>query len=636
MVACLLAISVSSAGRLPTALAQSDVKIWEFSPYEVEVFYLFDADVGVSPAAQQIWLSQVQAGLERTFRAAWNVRLTPLRSDLAPLLLRRFDSFTVADLQAQPAVTAPLATNDSDLQRSSGIELDPDLQGNPDLQGSSEQESGVDQEVSQSQETDQPLVADGNDERASLDRRASESSPQTRAARRSSLWHERDKLFFLRVSRQGDATALQVRELDGPLQFFGPTLKASTVDWSYAARLASATIADAFAPVARVEDAASRTAELRLRAGGLILRGDNPAAVVVGDVMQPVVRRDDRNGVPVLLQPLPWTYAAVTASDGVKLEANVYTYSGGPGLQGRKNRRTQRMLLKVRPQAEQTELELVLRNSAQPQAGCFIYRRDLLTDQFELLGRTDWRGRLTIDQPLLQVEVLPEAVRAARAAAKRAAAAAAQSAAAQAEAAGDGIASNDSTKEVNGAGDAAGATTESRQAASDAAALAQDDSELIPLRVPLLLLYVKQGSAVLAMLPVVPGLATVETAELPDDRRRLLAEAFVRGFQGEILDVVGMRNLLAAKVNQQVARDQRDAAKATVEELRQLKNYTQMADELEAIQRRMLDETDGPIPLTAKNRIDGLFQTTRTMLQKYLQDNLMTQSEQAVAAQSQP
>lgn len=628
LVACLLAISASSVWTSPTAMAQSEVKIWEFSPYEVEVFYLFDADVGASPIAQQIWLSQVQADLERTFRAAWHVRLTPLRSDLAPLLLRRFDSFTIADLQAQPAVAELQAIDDSEPQGAPGIPSDPDLQGDSE------------QVVSQSPETGQEPIPDGNQEREPLGRLASDSSSQTRAARRTSLWYERDKLFFLRVSRQGDETALQVRELDGPLRFFGPTLKASTVDWSYAARLASATIANAFAPVARVEDAASRTAELRLRAGGLILRADNPATVGVGDVMQPVVRRDDRNGVPVLLQPLPWTYAAVTASDGVKLEANVYTYSGGPGLQGRKNRRTQRMLLKVRPQAEQTDLELVLRNSAQPQAGCFIYSRDLLTNQFELLGRTDWRGRLTIDQPLLQVQVLPEAVRAARAAAKRAAAAAAQSAAAQAEAAGAGIASDDSTEEAAGPGDsaseAAGATAESRQPASDAAALAQDDSELIPLRVPLLLLYVKQGSAVLAMLPVVPGLELVETAELPDDQRRLLAEAFVRGFQGEILDVVGMRNLLAAKVKQQVAQDQRDAAKATVEELRQLKNYTQMADELEAIQRRMLDETDGPIPLAAKNRIDGMFQATRTMLQKYLQDDLMTQSEQAVAAAAQP
>ncbi len=623
LLACMLAASASCPWMSQTATAQSDVKIWEFSPYEVEVFYLFDADVGASPIAQQIWLSQVQADLERTFRAAWHVRLTPLRSDLAPLLLRRFDSFTVADLQAEPVVAEIQATSPQN-------PLDaPDFPSAPE------------QETTPSQVAGPGELPDENGEQVSeqvpADSQGSESALHERATRRDTLWHERDKLFFLRVSRQGDETTVQVRELDGPLQFFGPVLKATSDDWSFAARLASASIAQAFAPVARVEDAESKTADLRLRAGGLILHHENPAAVVVGDVLQPVVRRDDRNGVPVLLQPLPWTYAAVTASDGVKLEANVYTYSGGPGLQGRKNRRTQRLLLKVRPQTEQTDLELVLRNSAQPQAGCFIYSRDLLTDQFELLGRTDWRGRLTIDAPLLQVEILPEEVRAARAVAKRAAAAAAESAASKDAAASDDAASANATNATeNGADDSsaegADETADPGATASGAGELAQQDAALIPLRVPLILLYVKQGSAVLAKLPIVPGLAPVATAELPDDRRRLLAEAFIRGFQGEILDVVGMRNLLAAKVKQQVARDHRDAAKATVEELRRLKSYTQMADELEAIQRRMLDESDGPIPLSAKNRIDGMFQATRTMLQKYLQDNLLTQSEQAIAA----
>ena len=688
------------------AAAQSDIKIWEFSPYEVEVFYIFDTDVGGSPLAQRLWLAQVQADLERTFRAAWHVQLTPLRSELAPLLLRRFDSFTVADLQAQADLTE--ASSDASKDGESKPDVASSRQQSPSRQtepapvaeATGQDGAGGDAVEAEAGAELRQVEAERVVTQVSLDSRAGVPSTQSRAARRSTLWHERDKLFFLRVSRQGDELRVQVRELDGPLLFFGPTLEATTEDWSYAARLAATAIADAFAPVARVEDATSRTADLRLRAGGLILPADNqppaaqspaaqspaaqspadpstadpstadpstgnqlaadqpvavvnPAAIVVGDVMQPVVRRDDRNGVPVLLQPLPWTYAAVTASDGVKLQANVYTYSGGPGLQGRKNRRTQRLLLKVRPQSEQTDLELVLRNSGQPQAGCFIYSRDLVTDQFDLLGRTDWRGRLTIAQPLLQVELLPEAVRAARAAAKRAATAAAESAAAQAQATSpdaNGAEASDEAGEPSdepsdGPSDEpsraasespdANASPEQGPSANDAAVLVQDDAALIPLRAPLMLLYVKQGSAVLAKLPIVPGMAQVETAELPDDRRRLLAEAFVRGFQGEILDVVGMRNLLAAKVKQQMARDHLDAAKATVEELRQLKNYTQLADELEGIQRRMLDETDGPIPLAAKSRIDGMFQATRTMLQKYLQDNLLTESEQAVAAAAQ-
>ncbi|MEO8271167.1 MAG: hypothetical protein ABI557_15705, partial [Aureliella sp.] len=422
-------------------------------------------------------------------------------------------------------------------------------------------------------------------------------------------------------SGQGDETTVQVRELDGPFRFLGPAMSDSTNEWNYAARLASAAIVRAFAPVARVEDAQSKSADLTLRAGGLIIHSDNPANVVVGDVMQPIVRRDDRNGVPTLLQPLPWTFAAVTDSDGIKLTANVYTYSGGPGLQGRKNRRTQRILLKVRPQFEQTELELILAGDAQPQSGCFIYSRDLLTDQFSRLGRTDWRGRLAIATPKMQTEIIPEAIRAQRAASKREAAQRAESSSA-AEA---------SKANAAEATDASVASTAAMPADATPLEPLQLEVSDIALHVPLVLLYVKQGDRVLAKLPMVPGLSQVATAELPDDRRRLLAEAFVRGFQGEILDVVGMRNLLAARVKHQMASDKLDAAKAAVEKLRQLRNYTDMADELEAIQRRMLDETSGPIPLAAKSRIDILFQSTRTMLQKYLQDSLLTDSERAIA-----
>ena len=49
------------------------------------------------------------------------------------------------------------------------------------------------------------------------------------------------------------------------------------------------------------------TDELFYRAGGLIVRPENPAKLSVGDVMQPIVRRDDKNGRPTLLQPLSWT-----------------------------------------------------------------------------------------------------------------------------------------------------------------------------------------------------------------------------------------------------------------------------------------------------------------------------------------
>ncbi|MCA9183653.1 MAG: hypothetical protein KDA51_19465, partial [Planctomycetales bacterium] len=175
---------------------------------------MFDDTVSASPLAQQVWLAQVKADLERTFQAAWNVRLSPLSGDLAPVLLRHFDDFTFAELQAQVAMSKTTETN-----------------------GSTEANQS-----SQSNELPKP------------------DAKRVQSAKVDSLWRERDKLFYLLVRRQGDETIVQVRELDGPLRFLGPAISDSTNDWSYAARLASSKIVRAFAPVARVEDAESRSA----------------------------------------------------------------------------------------------------------------------------------------------------------------------------------------------------------------------------------------------------------------------------------------------------------------------------------------------------------------------------------------
>jgi hypothetical protein len=82
---CLLSCCALAPRRAPAQDAPSaSVKIWEFSPYDVEVLYVFDDTVSASPLAQQVWLAQVKADLERTFQAAWNVRFSPLSGDLAP------------------------------------------------------------------------------------------------------------------------------------------------------------------------------------------------------------------------------------------------------------------------------------------------------------------------------------------------------------------------------------------------------------------------------------------------------------------------------------------------------------------------------------------------------------------------
>ncbi len=624
-----------------------EVKIWEFSPYEVEVWYAFDGGVSASSLAQQELIRQLQAELERTFRAAWRVTTKPLPPEFAATILRDFDSYnleaitaselnlvasqkheaakTVRTFEAALESSGPIYCTAATKQLVERAAIRLGLTANsPTLQLLAKCTIEAEGTAAMQEKLKSGDIAIALLPRATLPSMADTVRPIVTPLpwQTDNLFRERDKLFFLVLGRDGEDITIKARELDCPMQFLGPSMHASTKDWNYASRLATATIVRAFAPVARVEDAETKSAMLRLRAGGLIVDDDNPAAIVLGDVMQPIVRRDDRNGVPDLLEPLSWTFAAITASDGVKLEANVYTYSGGPGLQGRKNRRTQRMLLKVRPKFDSTDIELLVRDNGNPQAGSFVYRRDLLTDEFELLGRTDWRGRFTIPAPKEFGGILPEKIRYERALAKREAENKALVAAAQADSPAVDVTATEEPATDAPASDAS----------ADAPASSEPDNAVIPLRAALTQIYIKNGDEVLAKLPMVPGLKAIETAQLKDDSRRLRAEAFVRGFQAEILDLVGLRNLLAARIQLHLKNGKLDQAKATVDELRRLRNYTEMAEELQAIQRRMLDEQDGPVPVSAKNRIDKMFQTTRDMLQKFMQDNLLSESERAVAA----
>ena len=124
------------------------------------------------------------------------------------------------------------------------------------------------------------------------------------------------------------------------------------------------------------------------------------------------------------------------------------------------------------------------------------------------------------------------------------------------------------------------------------------DPEAISLNHPLLLLYVKNGDTVIGKLPMVPGLKPLEEAFLVDDAQRLRAEALVKGFQGEILDLIGLRNLMAARVQLYIkdARadpDKREAklqqAEQVLSQLQRLRTYNEMALRLEQIQRDVLE-----------------------------------------------
>lgn len=691
----------------PQAHAQD---IWEYSPYKVCVWFAIDPSMDQSAAAQTEFVQQTAQLLKNTFGAAWDLTTTRVpanmkslvergperlvvdnfsNTDLVLLLdkdnpslktLRVFDTaieqlnkigMTISDHQ-QMLVDSQSFVSESTVSAVAGVAATiAAVPATSDYAASSGEASKVGQMLDKATELfDSPaelfdaLKAKKVSAVLIPRRQVAMFAELTRSLATILPWHtervvrEYEKLFIVHCSRDGESYRVAVRELDCPMRLFGPTMMGETVTWKNLSHIVADEVVRAFAPVGRIEEALGKVVQLLNRAGGLA-DDANPARILPGDVLQPVIRREDRRGAATLLEPIPWTYIGITKADGINLEGTAYSALGNV-LQGKQTRRAQRVALRVRPTGNHSDVKVVVRtNPSQAQSGCQVYERDLVTEELRFVGHTDWRGVITIERPEVPGGILPESIRLERAAARRAASEAADKAAlATAEAqkalevkAGSAAATatapppkeedirgGGTTKPapevelVDGTAGAAAAVPDSAQSAVENAAR-KDANDLdvanrtVPLRQPLLLLYVKSGDTVLARLPLVPGLNDVDIADLPSDARRLEAEAALRGFQGEIMDLIGKRAILSARVAHYLKARKFKESEEAIAEARRLSDYKTMADTLDGIQRRLLDETKEQVPMAAKSRIDRMTQTTRDMLQKYLENDLVQKLE---------
>lgn len=139
------------------------------------------------------------------------------------------------------------------------------------------------------------------------------------------------------------------------------------------------------------------------------------------------------------------------------------------------------------------------------------------------------------------------------------------------------------------------------------------------------LLYVKNGGAVLARLPVVPGQTELEIADLVGDDQRLRAEAYIRGTQNAIVDLVAIRQLFAARIRMRLEKGQLAEAKELLEALRKEPTYEKIAADM----GRKLTQLKGR-NASEQARIDRMFAQTREMLVKNISPGLLREIEEAV------
>ena len=115
-------------------------------------------------------------------------------------------------------------------------------------------------------------------------------------------------------------------------------------------------------------------------------------------------------------------------------------------------------------------------------------------------------------------------------------------------------------------------------------------------------LYIKHGGALLARLPVVPGMADQLELPIADDDLRLEAEGFIKGVEQELLDIVSGRAMLYERAKSRLTEGKLDEADSLIHELRVLGNRDELAADLIREKNKSFTR-DAAIPFSVTRRM---------------------------------
>jgi hypothetical protein len=150
---------------------------------------------------------------------------------------------------------------------------------------------------------------------------------------------------------------------------------------------------------------------------------------------------------------------------------------------------------------------------------------------------------------------------------------------------------------------------------------------------PLRLLYVKNGTYLMARLPVVPGYEETQSVELPSDDKRLEAEAFVKGMESTVMDLVARREILTARIRRRIGEGKLDQARELLEEIKSF----QTKDDLEILLTNRQQSGLSSADERQQRLIDQMLSGTRILLNKYLDpDKLVALQREVEEAEESP
>ena len=368
---------------------------WVYSPYEVHVWVA----MGPSPRLTVQHRNDIQRRLaERAVTwvgYSWNVESEAAPQELTTDITRNLELLEVETVVAQLRGPEP---EKKKADKPKGTDKPPETT-DPEKEATDKPKEA----------TDKPKEATDPEKEATDKPKDEAASPSSLASNPYRHLLAKDKLYLLGVTDEGDSWKVQVRELDLHTRTIGAVFERVVEDPSRLPDEAFDAIAEAFHPIARVNASQGKSAELTVRAGGLVQSKESPLYVGSRAVLRPVIRRNNRLGEPLKagVVEVEWTYIFVDHEKNGQLQCQVWSAMRNP-IAGRTSSRTQRFGLLVRPTGRSTELKLVAKGEeSHTLKGYDVFAKtpqpigkdEELTEEEEpkKLGQSDWRGVIKID-----------------------------------------------------------------------------------------------------------------------------------------------------------------------------------------------------------------------------------------------
>jgi hypothetical protein len=223
-----------------------------------------------------------------------------------------------------------------------------------------------------------------------------------------------DKLILVRLAKVSEGFSVESRELDFATRRWSPLVTRTASELDRIPAQAFAAVRRSFMPLVRIERVAGDAVYVRTRATALsramiedetgnwreVENQHSPLRVDDSDVLVPVVRRDTREGKLASAEPVSWTFLTIQERLGTTLKCLLNSAHYAP-LSGRSGSLIQKLAIVVRPEPTPTTLFVVAQESKteSPISGLEVFRcrpEDLESKAYEVLGKTDWKGSITV------------------------------------------------------------------------------------------------------------------------------------------------------------------------------------------------------------------------------------------------